>query len=593
MLLTGLTPLFKAAAQVTGMTIDADYGGFYGAICTIPNESTYTVYGELTGTFTDADSMTVYMNFGDGSDTTYNIYDTAYYYTQASHTYTMPGHFIQSVTITAGAVSQTKLCILGVALSDSCSMFTGKMYMDLNGNCVQDAGEPGVSSMPVYVVDPLIGDTTIRAFTDDTGLYAMSLVSGSYTILAGYALALHAYGPYGNNIAPSCPATGAYVATVDASSTYAQNFAFVCAPHDSFDMQIHGYNAELVRGHNGWLGIWAGNFWDGYGGYTCDPLASTVTLTLDPHLSYVGVRDGDPIPSSVSGSTITWNLATTTDYFNFEAYVEVYCDASVALETSLCNMVTATATSLPDPNLANNTATFCDPVLGSFDPNGINVSPQGTDTPGYIPNNTQLTYAIHFQNTGSDTAYSVTLDDTLDSHLEINTLHVLHSSSPVYTYMEGNVVKFRFDNINLVDSMADPVRSIGTIEYGIMPKPNLAPGTPIKAKAGIYFDFNSPVVTNTALNTIELPASVPQVVSKGFDISVYPNPANEEVTIQSADRSSFNVSITDMAGREMTAKATPTGIVIINTHSIPAGIYLVKTTNSNDKVLIKKITIQH
>jgi hypothetical protein len=54
----------------------------------------------------------------------------------------------------------------------------------------------------------------------------------------------------------------------------------------------------------------------------------------------------------------------------------------------------------------------------------------------------------------------------------------------------------------LPDSSVDPVGSKGYFVYSISPIPGSAEGTVIENTAGIYFDFNAPVITNTVSNTL-------------------------------------------------------------------------------------------
>jgi len=145
----------------------------------------------------------------------------------------------------------------------------------------------------------------------------------------------------------------------------------------------------------------------------------------------------------------------------------------------------------------------CQIIVGSFDPNDIQVSPTGTTDLHFIEETTKLTYKIRFQNTGSDTAFRVMIIDTLPKELDGATLN-LGNSSHDYTFdiKFGNLLVWTFDNILLPDSTINERESHGFVQFSISPKVGLALETKIENKADIYFDFNEPVSTNQVFNTI-------------------------------------------------------------------------------------------
>lgn len=148
----------------------------------------------------------------------------------------------------------------------------------------------------------------------------------------------------------------------------------------------------------------------------------------------------------------------------------------------------------------------CLAIRDSYDPNDISVSPQGHGPKHFIKNNNKLRYTIRFQNTGTDTAYDIYVIDTLPGELNIASLEMLGSSHK-YTYkvlsgQKKNVLRFDFKNIFLVDSFANEKKSHGFVSFDLSMIDSLKKGTEIRNFADIYFDFNPPVKTNTAFNTI-------------------------------------------------------------------------------------------
>jgi len=148
----------------------------------------------------------------------------------------------------------------------------------------------------------------------------------------------------------------------------------------------------------------------------------------------------------------------------------------------------------------------CVVIRDSYDPNDISVSPEGLGSKHYIKNENKLRYTIRFQNTGTDTAYNVTILDTLPASLNIASLEML-GGSHAYTHKflnESNhyILKIDFKNIFLVDSFTNEKLSHGFISFDVKLSDSLKKNTRIENFVDIYFDFNEPVRTNTAFNTL-------------------------------------------------------------------------------------------
>ncbi len=158
---------------------------------------------------------------------------------------------------------------------------------------------------------------------------------------------------------------------------------------------------------------------------------------------------------------------------------------------------------LPENDDAANFETVCQFVTGSFDPNDKAVRPIGLTSMHYIDDTDELEYVIRFQNTGTDTAFTVVIRDTISPFLDLATL-VSGASSHSYTftiYGQG-IAEWTFSNILLPDSNINEPLSHGFVKYKIKQIPGNAQGTSITNSADIYFDFNEPVITNTTENIV-------------------------------------------------------------------------------------------
>jgi len=179
-------------------------------------------------------------------------------------------------------------------------------------------------------------------------------------------------------------------------------------------------------------------------------------------------------------------------------------------------------------------AFFSTELRCSFDPNDKLVDPLPRPQDSLSLKNNILTYTVRFQNTGNLEAIHVLISDTLDTNLNWETFEVLSSTHRVFTSLsDGGVVTFNFDNIYLPDSTSDLEGSQGQVVYQIRPIDGLADYTAIQNTAYIYFDGNSPVITNTTYNILvdEFPTTA-TLEAKDHPFRLLPNPASNYLKIE-------------------------------------------------------------
>jgi uncharacterized repeat protein (TIGR01451 family) len=170
-------------------------------------------------------------------------------------------------------------------------------------------------------------------------------------------------------------------------------------------------------------------------------------------------------------------------------------------------------------------------ITGSYDPNDKRATPQLTTTE--VAQGRFIDYTIRFQNTGNDTAFTVVLTDTLSSLLQHNTLQVVEASHTCKTSMKDGVLYFEFVNIKLPDSGRNNLGSNGFISFRIRPISTVVNNTVINNKAGIYFDYNDPIITNIASTQITNPPlplkllALSAITQGSQQIMVYFNTTNE------------------------------------------------------------------
>lgn len=198
----------------------------------------------------------------------------------------------------------------------------------------------------------------------------------------------------------------------------------------------------------------------------------------------------------------------------------------------------------------------CVEFTGSYDPNDKHVVPSGYGAEHLVSaTDSVLEYIIRFQNTGSDTAFTVLVVDSLPSDFVNPATFVSGASSHPYTVsIYGNgIVSWKFENILLPDSSTNEVQSHGYVSFKIRTRQGLPVGTVISNSAAIYFDYNDPVITNTASIKIAEPM-VTAVNDRSVegDLLVYPNPTTGMLNLMLSDgpRPS-DIRIYDMTGRIM------------------------------------------
>lgn len=174
----------------------------------------------------------------------------------------------------------------------------------------------------------------------------------------------------------------------------------------------------------------------------------------------------------------------------------------------------------------NNTFSYDQEVVNSFDPNDKKVL-QGNQI--YMEQTqSYLDYIIRFQNTGSASAITVIIEDILHENLDWTTFQPISSShSYNVEIIDGNKVKFIFNNINLPHEASNEPGSHGFIAYKIKPVVGIGVGDIITGHAEIFFDYNLPIITNSADTEV-----VETMGTTGHNletINLYPNPAYSRV----------------------------------------------------------------
>jgi uncharacterized repeat protein (TIGR01451 family) len=571
-ILLSLLSANKASAQIT--SISANLNDSAANYCSAPADVWAFVSYFATGTPQPLDSITFYVNWGDGSDTTFKKETTTQGWAEIGHHYATTGVYTFSVTLTNTNSVTTTVISQPLTLSNGCAALNGDVWIDADNDCIFDLGEQPL----LYHAMKITNTTTSSvyyAWIDANGHYATEVPDG-YT----YDIELN---NVPGTLTPTCPNTSGVVSQAVSGGTYTNDFGYECQS-GTVDYSVAAYSGGFRPGFD--RPQWIYGFYDNY----CSTTTATVTLTLDPLLTYSSSIYG-PTPT-VSGQTVTWTGVTLGQFNSLMSSINVYTDVSAVIGSTICNTVYITYSGGPDADITNDTVEFCGIVSNSFDPNDKSVSPN-EDAIGTIQDGEMLYYHINFQNTGNDTAYNVVVTDQLDANLDMNTFQFLGASHPVnVTWLDGNILNFRFENIYLPDSNVNEPASHGYLDYKIAAKTGLAPATAINNTAEIYFDFNEAIITNTTLNTIETPQSVQNISNGNISAKVFPNPANNELIVTTEGNNNFTATVYDVVGRSVAISVTNHGKAVINTSSLANGMYIL-SIKAGGKDMTTKVNIQH
>ena len=442
-------------------------------------------------------------------------------------------------------------------------VITGTVFEDLNANCIKDTNEVGLYG---ELVEAMPGG--YFASTDANGNYTLFVDSGFYTVT-------HTPTTYYNH---ACTVT--YTANINSvtPTVYGDNFGDTLRVHCA-DLKVSIGTPYFRQCFKNILNVSYSNF-GAVAAYNV-----SVSLNFDSHII--------PISSSVPYAIVGGNYVFTIDTVkagqmgSFTVLDSVSCAAVVGLYTS-CVFVTIHSANTAECDTLNNCAHDCHYIVGSCDPNAKEVAISNTafTTQENCTATDTLAYTIRFQNTGTFSASTIVIRDTLSTNLNVASVESDASSFP-YTfriYGQG-ILEWTFDNINLPDSTTNEVASHGFVKFTVRQKPNNLQGTVIKNSASIIFDYNNAVLTDTAIVTIpQQTTGVENNGAKNKNVIVYPNPTNNIVIVKSATELGL-VTIYNVVGAVVYIQKVNASEQQIDLSKQASGIYFLQTQNTYIKII--------
>ena len=424
----------------------------------------------------------------------------------------LPNYLRVIDTLNTGAnFFTTPLCTLASGCPCAWNI-TGNVHADTSINCIQDNLFPGNR-----VTNVKLNLTRNNLFLEQ----AYVTGQGEYSFDTGDTDSLEvSLDTTDLPFTVTCPTNGVQqVVLIPADSMKDKiHFGVECSGNDGGVKSIMGrFRPGVISS----VQIKAGDMAAFYNVHCGNPYSGTVTLTFDGPVSYVSPAVNAMSPSTINNNVLTYNVADMTQIdFNTAFGIELQTDIAAVLGTEVCISLQVDNV-LNDIHPNNNYLNMCFPVVNSFDPNEKQVSPLD-----FVSAGQWLTYTIHFQNTGNDTAYRVVIRDTLQPALDPTSFQMIAASHKVIPSVVQNQIAFYFNEINLVDSVHNEPESHGWVQFKVKIKNDLPIGTEINNRASIYFDYNSAIVTNDATNHIgtdlryevgERPFIVPDAITPNDD----------------------------------------------------------------------------
>lgn len=449
------------------------------------------------------------------------------------------------------------------------NLITGKLFIDLNSNSVQDANE---NSLPNRMI-----------LEQNTGRMVLSISNGTYGVPV-FTPGSYITSPLGsiNYFAPVPPTHSASFTglnQIDSLNDFAYQPSIIAN-----DLWVQLYSITPFRpGFPAQYQIY-------YKNVGTTSLSGTIMFFPDSILTY---DSSSVIPTMITTDSIVYTTPVLLPFQTGIININVTVDSAAVLG----NTVVSSARIEPvagDYDPSNNYASWEEFVTGSFDPNDIRVN-RDTVFTNELPSPPYLEYLIRFQNTGNDTAFNVKVMNNISVRLNIATFELIETSHPCEaTYLHlSRDMKFKFDNILLPDSNINEPASHGFIRYRIKPLSNLVAGNQIKNNAAIYFDFNQPVLTDTAITTIALPTGINQPDIQSSWCIIYPSPSRDKITIYSSKTPAVKIEVCNMMGQRVfqTETTDHKSQIAIDVSEWSPGIYFVNVSNRENTV-VKKIVIE-
>ena len=459
---------------------------------------------------------------------------------------------------------QNQIAVYGYTnchVNSYCSFVPGGNFYTIQGNQKFDENNNGcdasdipLSNLKFNITD---GTTTGSLISNTSGNYSIPVQAGTHTITPVFE------NPAYFTASPS----SVNVTFPTQTSPFTQNFCVTAnGAHPDLEVSILPINVARPGFDTTYKLIYKNK------GNTTQ--SGSVNLVFnDAVLDFVSAN---PVVTTQTVNNLTWNFTNLLPFETRE--ITFTLNVNSPMETPAVNNgevlnYTATITSLATDDMPNdNTFVFNQTVVNSFDPNDKTCLEGATIPPSKVGD--YVHYMIRFENNGTANAQNIVVKDMIDTNkFDISSLVPIKGSHSFVTNISaGNKVEFIFENINLP---FDDANNDGYVSFKIKTKPTLTNGDTFSNSASIYFDYNFPIVTNTATTTIQALSRQDFEFSNYFKL--YPNPVTSTLNIDAKDAIQISsINIYNTLGQLVLVVPNAQDVKTIDVSNLSSGNYFIK-----------------
>ena len=300
----------------------------------------------------------------------------------------------------------------------------------------------------------------------------------------------------------------------------------------------------------------------------------TTTLVFNYNDAILDLISSTLTPTTASTGSLSWNIGTLIPFQSGEIVVTLNVNSPMEIPGviggDILNYTAVINGLFTDETPVDNTFLLLQTVVNAYDPNDKTCLEGTTINPTMIGE--YVHYLIRFENTGTYPAQNIVVKDMIDTtKFNILTLEITDASHSCVTRITNpNKVEFIFEDINLP---FDDATNDGYVVFKIKTKSTLVVGNTISNLANIYFDYNFPIVTNTATSTFQTLAN--NTFKLDNYLSLSPNPAKDILNLNFQDFENIqSISIYNMLGQLVQITTNPSNS--INVADLKTGNYIIK-----------------
>ncbi|MCC6837594.1 MAG: VCBS repeat-containing protein, partial [Bacteroidia bacterium] len=358
--------------------------------------------------------------------------------------------------------------------TNSAFSINANLFYDVNGDGLKNGSD-------LVIPNAKLGIGSIQNYAYTTSGGNVTLPMGGYT--GNFNVQL--YSPYNSNF--NFTTTHPAVATINNTN-----------PSDTVNIGIQQTN-PVINNHDKAISSHRCNedarLWTSFNSISPYTTNGKLTLHYPTSLNYVAASTN---PTNFSAGAITWNINNISPYSNNDFWTDFIMPNYTFMGDTL------TFYSEMKTWFGSDTATTLDTfrtiLTCAFDPNNKHIELNNSIIKGdkLYSIGDDIEYIINFQNTGNDTATNVVIKDFIPTEFDYNSLEFISASNNCSVSLNNNGLFIaNFLNINLPDSSASFINSMGYVKFKLKLKSTAPHNVAINNSARIFFDLNPPILTNT------------------------------------------------------------------------------------------------